>query len=144
MKTYTVIYNTETLKAVHYSFYAENRKEAIQKAGCLINGDIIRIVEVDNLGNFILPVTVSTYLAVGDRKMYHYGEKRSEYIMMNDNKPFQKEYANVREFLEDFRPTKPTAHLLDRIFQEFALGGNITFKPVGYKANMTFFFSHEN
>lgn len=142
MKTFTVIYNTATMKGAQYSFSAETQKQANEKAGKLVTGEIIRVAEVDNFGYLIEPVTVRTSLTTGGTKDVYFAPGKS--TKMYDNKPFSKTYTNVISFLKNFSPAKASNHLLDRITEEFYTGGKITFKPEGYKANMTFYFSYEN
>lgn len=139
MRNFEVIYNTATMKGVHYAFGAESMEAAIEKAPKLITAKIVKVVEVNDLGELIEPVTVTTALAVGGEKDFKFGNHS---IKMYDNKEFSKSYRSHRDFLEDFPPTKPTNNLLSRISQEFSIGGKITFKPEGYKANMTFYFSY--
>lgn len=138
MKNYEVIYNTPTMKAAHYAFNAETMEEATAKAPKLVTGEILKVVEVDDLGNLIEPVTVRTALAVGGTKKFEFD---GHSIEMYDNKHFQKPYYSYGKFINDFFPNKPSDNLLAKIALVFATGGEVTYKPRGYRANMKFYFS---
>jgi|GEM_PF-2450191 len=84
---------------------------------------------------------VKTRLAIGAEKNFKFGDNLEYSVNMYDNKPFEKEYNNVQDFLKDFSPTKPSDYLIKRIEEEFVkVGGKITFKPKGFKANQKFRF----
>lgn len=53
MKNYVAIYNTDTMKNVHYAFMAESMEAAIEKAPKLVSGDDIKVFETDDMGQII-------------------------------------------------------------------------------------------
>lgn len=52
-KDFTVVYNTPTITNCQYSFTAHSLELAIAKASELISGDLIKVGEVNDLGEFI-------------------------------------------------------------------------------------------
>lgn len=85
--------------------------------------------------------TVTTQLAVGGVKNFSFGENGEHSIPMHDNKPFAKGYATSDEFINDFEPNTPSQNLINKIKEVFNNSGKVTYKPIGYKANMTFAFN---
>ena len=86
--------------------------------------------------------TVKTNLTIGATKRMFFGDNKEHSIEMHNNPSFEKSYDSVTEFLKEFTPTKISDNLMNRIKEEFANGGHITFKPIGYKANQTFYFQN--
>ena len=84
---------------------------------------------------------VKTSLTTGGIKNIHFGDNLEYRIEMNDNRSFEKDHDCLDEFLKDFYPNTPSVNLLNRIKEEFYKNGKITYKPKGYKANQTFYFS---
>lgn len=84
---------------------------------------------------------VKTKLTVGKKKKFFYSE--TNYVLMYDNKNFEKRFNNIGDFLSEFKPSKPSENLINRIKEEFVKeNGKITFKPVGFKANQNFYFKN--
>lgn len=87
-----------------------------------------------------MKTTVKTNLTIGSTKRIYFGENQEHSIEMHDNPSFQKTYGSVDDFLKEFTPSKPSDNLMSRIKEEYSNSGKITFKPLGYKANQTFYF----
>lgn len=84
---------------------------------------------------------VKTKLTVGKEKKFFYSE--TNHVSMYDNKDYEKQFANIYDFLEKFQPLKPSENLINRIKEEFVKeNGKITFKPIGFKANQNFYFKN--
>lgn len=57
MRNFEVIYNTATMKEVHYSFKARTLTEAKEKAPKLVTGEIISVIQTDTQGREIISGT---------------------------------------------------------------------------------------
>lgn len=88
-----------------------------------------------------MTTTVKTNLTTGRTKRMYFGDNQEHSIEMHDNPSFEKAYKSVDEFVNEFMPTVPSDNLMRRIREEFEKGGEITFKPKGYKANQKFYFT---
>lgn len=86
--------------------------------------------------------TITTQLAIGGTINHVFGDN-GESIAMHNNIPFKKSYESLELFMKEFKPTKPSDNLLKRISEEHEKCGKITFKPIGYKANQTFYFEKQ-
>lgn len=133
MKDFTAIQNTEYLQGVGYSFKANNLDEAIEKAKSLMTGEITDVYEVDDLGNRV-NVLVETNLSNGGVVKYIGIDKY-------DNKPYEKTFNTIDDFINEFKPNKLSDNLINRIKEEWNKGGKIVYKPIGYKANQIFYFN---
>lgn len=84
---------------------------------------------------------VKTKLTVGKEKKFFYSE--TNHVSMYDNNDYEKRFANIDDFLNQFQPSKPSENLINRIKEEFFKeAGKITFKPIGFKANQSFYFKN--